>query len=365
MKPTARECGLKCGTYVDERMDPEKSSKAAARYLKQLYNMFGNWELVMAAYNAGPGRIRSAVKRAGTNDYWKLARYLPLETQSYVPGFIAASYLANFHAEHNVIPIDPAHALGEMGNMLLFEGMSLSELARRSGLTVDIVKSLNPSFVRNYIPASTSGYTIYLPVAAIELFNSGRSMEAPPVVDESLTESALMDPDAKVVIISGERWAVKTIKKHYTVRSGDNLYTLANKNNCTVKELMTWNRLKSTRLAIGQRLEFRKEVRELIPEIVEIAPPPPAPVVRQDISLKTLPTLLSDAISIDDESPTVSFSIKADIPEQGDNTLVLKRRQSVRAAYQSIQLGSSVQSSQIIMPAQLGTGDVVRFKSRT
>ena len=158
MKPTARECGLKISSYVDERMDPDKSTKAAVHYLKQLYAMFGNWELVMAAYNAGPGRVRAAVKRAGSSDYWKIARFLPEETRSYVPGFIAASYLMNFHDAHNIIPVYPELAMGEMTTVLVFQGMSITELARRSGLTVESVKLLNPSFVRNYIPTSAAAF---------------------------------------------------------------------------------------------------------------------------------------------------------------------------------------------------------------
>src|SRR5688572_28576518 len=99
--------------------------------------MYGSWELVMAAYNAGPGRVRAAVKRAGSSDYWKIARFLPEETRSYVPGFIAASYLMNFHDAHNIIPVYPELAMGELTTVLIYEGMSITEVARRSGLTVE------------------------------------------------------------------------------------------------------------------------------------------------------------------------------------------------------------------------------------
>src|SRR4030095_9507293 len=255
MKPTAKECGLKCGTYIDERMDPEKSTKAAAIYLKQLYTTFGNWELVMAAYNAGPGRVRSAVKRAGTSDYWKLARYLPAETQSYVPGFIAASYIMNFHHEHNLIAAYPEHACGELKTVIIYDGMYISELATRSGLTAEIVKGLNPSFVRNYIPASQTGNVIWLPEPAAELFNSGRIIVPPTVVIKEYTNA-----DTRKVTVHGVDYNITTSRKSYSVRSGDNLYDIAHKHNCTVSELMSWNKLHSTRLAIGQKLEIRQEV---------------------------------------------------------------------------------------------------------
>lgn len=364
MKPTAKECGLKCGTYVDERMDPEKSTKAAVQYLKTLYGMFGNWELVMAAYNAGPGRVRGAVKRAGSNDYWKVSKYLPVETRAYVPGFIAASYLMNFYNEHNIIPIDPAHALGELVPIVMNKGMHLSELAKRSGLTVEIVKTLNPCFIKNYIPASQNGYTIWLPAASAELFNSGRTMETPEIrVAENIAENMFVDANTKKVVISGELYHVSTIKKYYTVRSGDNLYDLARRNNCTVKEIMSWNRLHNSRLAIGQKLEFRKILRELVPIIVEpIQPPPP---VRLNHTLTTLPSLLVESLPLENKVQKIAFGIDPNLPAQTDNSIVLKRRQCIRQALGGVQLSSGISTSQIVMPKTVVTGDVVKWRSRT
>jgi membrane-bound lytic murein transglycosylase D len=286
MKPTARECGLKCGTYVDERMDPEKSTKAAARYLKQLYTAFGNWELVMAAYNAGPGRVRSAVKRSGTSDYWKLARYLPAETQSYVPGFIAASYIMNFHHEHNLIAEYPEHACGELKTVTIYDGMYISELATRSGLTVEIVKGLNPSYVRNYIPSSQTGSIIWLPEPAAELFNSGRIVVPPTVV-----LGDYINADTRKVTVHGVDYNITTTRKSYSVRSGDNLYDIARKHSCTVSELMSWNKLHSTRLAIGQKLEIRQEVAEIAPVAVIVLEQAPAVSMRNDYSTTSIPSL--------------------------------------------------------------------------
>ena len=360
MKPTAKECGLKCGTYVDERMDPDKSTKAAVHYLKTLYGMFGNWELVMAAYNAGPGRVRSAVKRAGTTDYWKVAKFLPQETQSYVPGFIAASYIMNFYAEHDLLPVEPCHVMGEITSVVLNEGISLSELARRSGLTTQEVKALNPSFVKNYIPASQSGFTIWLPTVAAELFASGRIVAAPPSVAETTTQKLADDAGSHKVVISGELYTVKTVKKYYTVRSGDNLYDIANRNKVTVKQLMSWNRLKSSRLAIGQKLELRKEVRELVPIVVEQVPVTVPVPVRENLTLNTIPSRLRESVSIKRTAPAVTFSIEPNLPAQTDNSFVLKRRQSLRQAMGSSQFG--IQSAQLIMPNNAVAGDVIKWK---
>jgi membrane-bound lytic murein transglycosylase D len=357
MKPTAKECGLKCGSYIDERMDPEKSTKAAASYLKQLYLAFGNWELVMAAYNAGPGRIRSAVKRAGTSDYWKLSRYLPEETQSYVPGFIAASYIMNFHNEHNLAPDYPEHAMGELTSVILYQGMSISDIAAKSGLTVEMVKGLNPSFVRNYIPASQNGYVIWLPMASAELFNSGR------VIDPALLNIAQdLNSETKTITVNGILYSLNTIKRNYVVRSGDNLFAIAQRNNCSVKEIMDWNKLHNTHLAIGQRLEIREESREIVTTLVEAVT---APTVRNDQTANTLPSLEMEELYSQRTPLTVNFSINPQIPEQTSDALVLKRRQSLRQVLDSSPTSGNIHLSQVVMPTNAVAGDVIRVRLRT
>lgn len=356
MKPTARECGLKVGSYVDERMDPDKSTKAAALYLKQLYTMFGNWELVMAAYNAGPGRVRSAVKRAGSSDYWKIAKYLPEETRSYVPGFIAASYLMNFHDAHNIIPVYPELAMGELTTVTIYEGMSITEVARRSGMTVESVKLLNPSFIRGYIPSSTSGYTLSLPAASAELFNSGRSMEVPAVAVDNAEESI----STTTLSIDGATYKVMTRTKEHIVRSGDNLSTIAARNNCTVRQLMTWNGLRDSRLSIGQHLEIRYTIRELIPAIVEAAlVVPPA---RQDQTLKNLQVLDLDYFPVEFTTPKVEFDMTPVLQDEVSNTLVLQRRQSVRQALNQYKLNNNISLTPCDLPGNFCTGDVVRVR---
>lgn len=352
MKPTARECGLKISSYVDERMDPEKSTKAAVKYLKQLYGMFGNWELVLAAYNAGPGRIRSAVKRAGTNNYWELAKYLPLETQSYVPGFIAASYIMNFHDAHNLIPVYPEMAMGELLPVYVFEGMSIGEVAKRSGLTIEEVKRLNPSYVRNYIPASPAGYPLILPTGAAELFNSGRSMDLP----EELADAS---GELTTVTIDGQTFKITTTRKEHIVRSGDNLYTLAQRNKCSVRELMTWNGLRDSRLSIGQRLEIRHTTKELIPAIMEAIQPPVT--IRSHQPVDAVASLALDYFPVERNSQP-SFDITPVIKEQSTNTLVLQRRQSVRQAVNQYQPGGKFSSMTCDLPDNMCAGDVVRLR---
>jgi membrane-bound lytic murein transglycosylase D len=352
MKPTARECGLKISSYVDERMDPEKSTKAAVRYLKQLYAQFGNWELVMAAYNAGPGRVRSAVRRAGSNDYWKIARYLPVETRSYVPGFIAASYLMNFHDEHNIPVIYPEHAMGGMTTVLIYQGMSISELARRAGMPVDKVKQLNPSFIRNYIPASTYGYAIVLPTESAELFDANRSIELPTINYDGYVET-------KTVKIGDNTYKITSATTEHRVCSGENLSVIAARNNCSVSDLMKWNGLTSTNLSIGQRLEIRYTIRELVADAA-LASVLSAPK-RSDITLSTLKRLPFENYSVKTRENNVTLNIVPDVYRPQTNTIVLQRRQSVRQVMGQTALGNATSLTDPTLPTNGCTGDVIRL----
>lgn len=362
MKPTAKEFGLKMTTYVDERMDPEKATRAAASYLKRLFALFSDWELALAAYNAGPGRVKAAIKRAGSEDYWKIAEYLPAETRSYVPGFIAASYLVNYHAVHDILPRYPEEALGPTTIINIRQEMSLAEVAKRSGLSLDLVSRLNPVFVRGVIPASHSGFDIVLPSAAATLFNSGRLMELPPadnapVESVSLAESSSVVRDAANTLTTAS-YRMVTTKKIHAVRSGDNLSSLARRYNCSVKDLMKWNKLRDSRLAIGQRLEIRMTSRELIkPPVVE-APPPPA---RSFITLDRLPGLAfsiipGGATRRESQAPLVTPQLRT-TPQEG---IVLQRRQSVRQACLLNGLDFSQVGQQALETASVG--DLVRLQ---
>ncbi len=353
MKPTARECGLTINTYVDERMDPEKSTKAAVRYLKQLYAQFGNWELVMAAYNAGPGRVRSAVRRAGTSDYWKMARYLPRETRSYVPGFIAASYLMNFHEEHNIPVVYPEHAMGCMTTILIYQGMSISEVARRAGMSVEKVKQLNPSYIRNYVPASSYGYALVLPNEAAERFNENRSMDVPFIDYDGYVET-------KTVTIGDNTYKITMTSSEYVVRSGDNLSSIAARNNCSVSDLMKWNGLSSTHLSIGQLLEIRYTIREIVPKAPAVAELKAS--LRATKVIPCLTRLPFENYDFDERETALDLNIIPVVTKGHVNTIVLQRRQSIRQAMGLAAIENTTQLTDPTIPVNGCTGDVIRLQ---
>ena len=148
MKTTGREYGLHITKYIDDRCDPEMSTKAAIKYLGNLYRQFDSWELAMAAYNAGPGRVRYAIRKSGSKDYWKLQGYLPRETRAYVPGFIAASYVLNYYQDHGLEPAFPGDDLLQTATMQVFEDISFSKIGQITGVTEEIIYHLNPKYIR-------------------------------------------------------------------------------------------------------------------------------------------------------------------------------------------------------------------------
>lgn len=167
MKATARMYGLKMNGSVDERRDPEKSTEAALTYLSDLHERFGDWTIALAAYNCGPGNVRKAMRKAGRTDYWSIRRFLPKETQNYVPKFIAMTYLMNYYYDHGLEPNFQEQLFLETRKAVIYDRTSLRKVSEHSGLEVDEVRQYNPALVGNYIPRSEVGTVITLPSSSM------------------------------------------------------------------------------------------------------------------------------------------------------------------------------------------------------
>ncbi len=163
MKATGRQYGLEINNYVDERYDIHKSSEAAARMLSDLYDQYGDWSLVLAAYNCGSGNVNKAIKKSGETDFWKLRKHLPKETRNYVPKFIAASYIMNYYHFYNIRPRYPDYDLQITAVTKIYNRQSFQQLADASGIDIETIRLLNPSFKKQIIPPSAEGYNVVLP----------------------------------------------------------------------------------------------------------------------------------------------------------------------------------------------------------
>jgi membrane-bound lytic murein transglycosylase D len=165
---SGRLFGLKINSYVDERSDTYKASEAAAKLLSYLYDRYGDWALSMAAYNCGPGRVDYAIKRAGgSKDYWVVRKYLPRETQNYVPYFMAMVYVGEYHTHHELTPTKWPRSYVLTDTIQMEGGMALKDLAEELDMSMDTLKFLNPAYRRNYIPKSKNGQIIVLPASIV------------------------------------------------------------------------------------------------------------------------------------------------------------------------------------------------------
>lgn len=171
MRPTGRMMGLEINRTIDERRDIEKSTEAAADYLLHLYERFDDWTLAIAAYNCGPGNLRKAIRKSGgKRNFWEIAKYLPKETREYVPKFIAISYVMNYYYEHDLVPEIPDESLTNTSTAQVFEKINLGKLSKELDIDIKVLKTLNPIYVRNYIPKTEEGtYNLVLPTREMRI----------------------------------------------------------------------------------------------------------------------------------------------------------------------------------------------------
>lgn len=203
MRPTGRMMGLQINRTIDERRDVEKSTEAAADYLLYLYEKFDDWTLAIAAYNCGPGNLRKAIRKSGgKRNFWDIKKYLPRETREYVPKFIAMSYVMNYYYEHDLVPNQPHKNLTNTSSAQVFEKINLRKLSRELDIDLNVLKTLNPSYIRNYIPKSEDGkYNLVLPTTEMRLVAQNyHVLAALPELKEKEEEIAEVESVARPMI---------------------------------------------------------------------------------------------------------------------------------------------------------------------
>ena len=185
---TGKQYGLQVNSHVDERRDPVKSSYAAARYLHDLYKVFGDWNLVIAAYNCGPENITKAIHRAkGEKDYWRIYPYLPKETRGYVPAFIAANYIMTYYSQHNICPMT-TRLPAKTDTVMVSRNVHLEQVAEVVGINIDLLRSLNPMYRRDVIPGASEPLPLRLPQTEVSKFIDMEDSVYTYKVDELLSK---------------------------------------------------------------------------------------------------------------------------------------------------------------------------------
>lgn len=254
MFTTGKVYGLRSNNYIDERFDPIKSTNAALRYLKDLYDMFGNWELAIAAYNCGPGNVNKAIKRSGgKTDFWKIYPWLPRETRGYLPGFIAANYIMTFYEDHGICPMEPNIPIAT-DTIIVNKNLHFKQIAEVCGTDIEEIRALNPQFIKDIIPGENEPFVLRLTNDAItkfvenedSIYKHNVAVYFPEQNVEKMLKDARKNDDGSGNLI------------RHKIKNGENLGSIARKYRVTVKQIMRWNGMRNTKIRAGKYLKIYK-----------------------------------------------------------------------------------------------------------
>lgn len=254
MYGTGKMYKLEISTFVDERRDPLKATDAAVRYLRDLYNIYNDWHLVIAAYNCGPGNVNKAIKRSGNaKDYWKIYYKLPKETRGYVPAFIAANYVMNFYQSHNIFPKSPDFPI-ITDTLMVNDYLHFNQVSEVIGIPVEQIRSLNPQYRRDIIPASKEKrYSLVLPQDEISAYLENESAIHSHRRTEFFPNNEIVNPQNNYASKSPSDVKGRD-KVIYSVKSGDNLGMISAWFRVRQSDLKYWNKMRSNFLKVGQKI---------------------------------------------------------------------------------------------------------------
>ncbi len=246
---TGKSYGLEINSLVDERRDPIRSTQAACRFLRDLYRIYGDWTLVIAAYNCGPGNVNKALARSGGKTFWQIYDYLPTETRGYVPAFIAATYAFNYHRQHGIEPTPTPIPLA-LDTVRVNKLLHFGQIASTIDVKIETLRELNPQYRLDIIPATTRPYTLVLPQRNVAQYIAH---EAEIMAKDSTYLKEYLNPTN----LDKKRQEQSVII--YRIKRGDTLGAIARRHGVTVKQLMRWNGIKNAaRIREGQRIRIEK-----------------------------------------------------------------------------------------------------------
>lgn len=262
MYHTGKQYGLKIDSYVDERSDPLKSSAAATQYMTNMYKMFGDWDLVLASYNSGPGNVSKAIRRSGgQKNYWNIRKNLPKETQGYVPAFLATMYLYEYHKEHGIVPQRAAIKHFATDTIMIKQQMSFKQIGDLLDVPIAQLQLLNPSYKLNVVPSyKEQNHYLRLPQDKIAIFASNEDQIY--AYAQYQLEGRERPFQASKAVASRNKTSASNQNNRvskttfYKVKRGDNLGAVANKYDVSISQLKKWNNLKSNSIAYGRNLKI-------------------------------------------------------------------------------------------------------------
>lgn len=317
MLATAQGEGLEVNSVVDERRDPYRSSDAAARYLKKLYDIFGDWSLAIASYNCGPGNVTKAIRRAGFNakDFWAIYPYLPSETRGYVPAFIAANYIMTYYDKHNISPALARKPI-VTDTVHVTKRVHFQQISDVMGIPMDELRILNPQYRTDLIPGDIRPYALVLPSLQAYAYLSNEDS----IVNHNAALYArrdVVEPGTRQGVDQGGEYVEELVVKYHTVKRGETLSSIAKKYGVTTASIRSANKI-GNKVRRGQRLKINTYQRRYIT---------PSAAAQTDTTM--MPTdstvviaAVNDSIATDSTaaSDRVSSAMNTSTQQQGQNT---------------------------------------------
>ncbi|RVT79896.1 LysM peptidoglycan-binding domain-containing protein [Flavobacterium sufflavum] len=258
MYQTGKQYNLKIDSYIDERSDPLKATAAAAQYMANMFSIFGDWELVLASYNSGPGNVAKAIRRSGgQQNFWSIKQNLPKETQGYVPAFLATMYLYEYRNEHGIKPNKAILQHFATDTVMIKKQMSFKQISDLLDMPVSQLQLLNPSYKLNVIPSyTTENHFLRLPKDKVGVFVSNEDKIYAYVQHELDTKNNSPFKNAATAVATVEKpsYSSGSTTQYYKVKQGDNLSSIASQYNVSIEELKKWNKLNSNSVSYGKVL---------------------------------------------------------------------------------------------------------------
>ncbi|MBA0882191.1 LysM peptidoglycan-binding domain-containing protein [Flavobacterium undicola] len=342
MYQTGKQYNLKIDSYIDERSDPLKATAAAAQYMSNMFSIFGDWELVLASYNSGPGNVAKAIRRSGgQQNFWSIKQNLPKETQGYVPAFLATMYLYEYHNEHGIKPNKAIVQHFATDTVMIKKQMSFKQISDLLDMPVSQLQLLNPSYKLNVIPSySSENHYLRLPKDKVGVFVSNEDKIYAYIQHELDFKNNSPFKNGATAIASVEKpssYSIGRFTQYYKVKEGDNLSNIASRYNVDISDLKKWNKLNSNSVSYGK-------VLTIIAAEIE---------TKTDVASVETKTNKADKIKKEVKKDTLVASNKTNyIVQKGDNLSDIAEQNNVTVAQikewnklsgNTIQAGTSLQ----------------------
>ena len=364
MYQTGKQYNLKIDSYVDERSDPLKASEAAAQYMANMYTIFGDWDLVLASYNSGPGNVSKAIRRSGgQQNYWNIRKNLPQETQGYVPAFLATMYIYEYHKEHGIRPDRATIKHFATDTIMIKKQMSFAQISDLLDVPLTQLQVMNPSYKLNVVPSyEDQNHFLRLPKDKIAVFASNEDKIYAYVQREVDRRERPFQVTKAIVATDTLNYTQQRITlpktKYYIVRRGDNLSEIASKYDVTIADIKKWNRIRGNTVARGKSLKIytsESVVRTVRKEPINDKAPLEIKTDEHQIAVSDVKINKEEKAKKSLKIDTLSSGVATHyVVQKGDNLSSIAKKNNVSVAEikewnhlvdNSIQLGASLQVS--------------------